>query len=1609
MRPFKTLLTRTIKLAICGLLMVSGAQAAEKISLNQIGAAKIDVTPDYPIRLNGYGGRQKESEGIDQRLFAKALAVGSDKDGPAILVTVDNLAVPAYLRAEVVSRLAQKAHIRDERFTICSTHTHTAPMLHNVCPTIFGFDIPPEQQERIDRYTRELTDKIEQVALEALKSRAAGTLSWGQTDVGFATNRRTKGGPVDHDLPVLVARDKKGNVRAILVSYACHCTTLSDAPNYICGDWAGYAQEYLERDFPGAIALVALGCAGDANPAPRTGLELAKQHGQEMTSAVQALLSHPLVPLHQRLECRSKTIALPFDTIPGREEWEKRAQSQNHWIAYHAKKNLARLDRGEKLPTELPYQVQTWVFGEQLGMVFLPGEVVVDYSLRLKREYDAPRLWVTAYANDEPCYIPSRRIWNEGGYEGGDAMIYYDRPTRLSEGTEDLIMAAVHDLLPAAFISKNQTKQGGTATSIVESSEFPPPLSARESLAAMTTKPGLEIELVAAEPLIVDPVAIDWGPGGKLWVVEMRDYPMGMDGHWKPGSRIKYLESTHKDGKYDKATVFLDNLPFATGVTAWRKGVLVCTAPDILYAEDTNGDGSADVVKKLFTGFYTDNYQARVNSLGLGLDNWIYGANGLLGGTIHGVSGAESGNPIVVDIRGRDFRMDPDTGAFEPASGLTQQGRVRDDWGNWFGCDNSTIAWHYPLPDQYIRRNPYVPAPSPRVSIAAGDDPNLLHPRSRTLERFNDPQSANRVTSGCGLGIYRDDFLGQEFLGNAFLCEPVHNLVHRLILTPNGETFAGRRAADEQQTEFLASRDNWFRPVQARTGPDGALYVVDMYRFVIEHPRWIPADRLAKLDVRAGDDKGRIYRVYPKGKKLRPIPDLNEKAADKLIAALDTPNGTERDRIHLALLHRVQATGSARSEQKKRLEELALKSQRPAVRLQALCVLDGLHELAPPVLESALADSNPAVRANAIRLSEAVINSNAAIASSVLKLLDDNDPSVRLQLAFSLAELNDDRATSALGKLAIGAQDDVWLGAAVLSSATRHPEEILRMVMSSDAKQRGRTEVINQLIATAAGQGNTESISQIVALIVPSTVHDPEPWRLAALNSLLDALERKHIQPGAPGFFDKGDAKNRLNQLFDWATRMASDSTAADSTRELAIHLLGRRADRVEEDLKTLVNLVHSSASAPVKNAAFDKLKRNPSLQVSTLLLADWKTATPSFRQPSIEVLLARDEWRSDLMNALESGLVARSEISPANRQRLLKDSRSQIQQRAQALWQESGSNSRAAVLTKYQSVTTMTGDSARGSGIFGNTCATCHFLRGQGFNVGPNLAPLSDKSPSDFLTAILDPNAAVEPRFVAYNIETKDRRSLSGIVSAETATTLTLVQAGGAQEKLLRNDIQEIHASGLSLMPEGLEQNLSPQDLADLIAFLKTSPRAFGSASPEQAEAAKKAFLAVGINGLARVISAFDKLPYGSWMGQLPMPYCRQTDGTAKVVWETEPAPGDLKADARQQFRLPVAMGLISAPSGKFELRLNGKLLLNFDVALTDQSWQSAESQARMNYTVMENNSEDSNGVLLIEVPGSLLEPGKPARFEVLGSRTDSQRWFGIYEVVPPNAAAKR
>ena len=571
----------------------------------------------------------------------------------------------------------------------------------------------------------------------------------------------------------------------------------------------------------------------------------------------------------------------------------------------------------------------------------------------------------------------------------------------------------------------------------------PSPESPLESLDCIRVPPGFRVEIVAAEPLIESPVAFEWGADGKLWVVEMRDYPGGPGTRGRPsvappveqtplpnplpasrgegigrsqGGRIVFLEDTKGDGVYDKATVFLDGLSYPNGICPWRKGVIVSAGGEIFYAYSTNSDGKADVRKTILTGFTLGNPQHRVNGFDYGLDNWLYAANGDSGGRIR--SFASNG---VTFMGGCDLRFRPDTGEFDLQAGTSQYGRHRDDWGNWFGNHNVTWLWHYYLPLQYLRRNQHLFVHDLKQDTAKYPHARLAFPISPPMPRFNEPADTNQVTAGCSPMPYRDDLFGPDFSHSVFICEPAHNLIHREVLEPDGVSFKSHRAGSagsfgEQTNEFLSSTDDWFRPVYLKTGPDGALYVADMYRLVIEHPEYIPRRMQDMYDLRAGHDKGRIYRIYPAQAKLRPIPRLDKLRTGKLAAALDSPNGWQRDTAQRLL---VQARDKAAIAP---LGKLVRSSDRPKARLQALCTLDGLNALTAKVVLQGLRDPHPGVCEQAVRLSEGFLKKPEpppVLTEQLLKMADAPEIRVRYQLALSLGEWNDPRAGQALARLAL--------------------------------------------------------------------------------------------------------------------------------------------------------------------------------------------------------------------------------------------------------------------------------------------------------------------------------------------------------------------------------------------------------------------------------------------------------------------------------------------------------------------------------------------------------------------------------------------------------------
>lgn len=930
-----------------------------------------------------------------------------------------------------------------------------------------------------------------------------------------------------------------------------------------------------------------------------------------------------------------------------------------------------------------------------------------------------------------------------------------------------------------------------------------------ESLASISVPPGLEVELVASEPMVKDPIDLAWDAAGRLWVVEMADYPAGVDGLGTPGGRIRVLESTRGDGRFDRMTLFAEGLSFPTSVLPWRNGVIVTAVPHILFLEDTDGDGRADRTTRLFSGTAEGNQQHIANGLQWSLDGWVHLGNGNSGGK---VTSPQSPRPL--ELGQRDFRIRPATGAVELVTGQTQVGRNRDDWGNWFGCNNSNPIWHYALEERYVRRNPHFSPPNATVNVAAIPGASRVYPRSTTFARFNDPQGFNHFTSACGVMIYRDDWLGTPYAGNVFVCEPVHNLVHREILRPLGATFRSERAPTEQASEFFASTDNWSRFTAARAGPDGALYMVDMYRLVIEHPKWIPDAWQKEIgNLRAGDDAGRIYRVKPKGATLRPVPRLDRADARALAASLQSPSGVVRD------LAQQQLTWRGAGDAVAAIASVAADATLPAARAQAIWTLHTTDKLTPAVVARALRDPHPGVRQQAVRLSEEWVERAPELLGDVARLAEDPDPAVRRQVGYTLGEWRVPAAGVALARL-LQKDDDRWVRAAAMSSALPHADTLIAEIGAT----AGADSPLLIEIATA-----TENARGLAALLKAIAAPRPEAGaerQLTTLGLLLDWLQKNNrtlAQLETLGGASLAPAVAAVDAVFATARRVGADAAAPGPERLAAVRVLGRGRTLQTEDMQQLLELLAPTSPIELQLAAIASLGRINRSAVPERMLERWNGSSSRVRAAMLDLCLSRPAWAQVLLDRAEASREMLAQIDASRRAALMQHGNVKLAERATALFAAGIDVNRQAVIERYATaLAARTGDPQRGAGVFAAACSACHvFGSVAGRRVGPDLATVKDRSAPYLLTHILDPNRAVEDRYVLYTVTTQDGRAVSGMLGNESGNSLTLIGLDGAEQSLLRSEVRSLVSGQRSLMPDGLEGAIDEQGMTDLIAFL--------------------------------------------------------------------------------------------------------------------------------------------------------------------------------------------
>jgi putative membrane-bound dehydrogenase-like protein len=961
------------------------------------------------------------------------------------------------------------------------------------------------------------------------------------------------------------------------------------------------------------------------------------------------------------------------------------------------------------------------------------------------------------------------------------------------------------------------------------------PLSPREECATFRLPKGFHAELVACEPDVVDPVAMAFDEDGRLYVAEMRGYPNAgvATGNISSG-RIKRLEDRDGDGYYETATVFADGLRFPTGLTPWRGGLLVANAPDLLYLEDTTGSGKADRRRTLYTGFSLTNIQQLLNSLQWGLDNYVYACAGFDGGTIRSLEKPEA---PTVTLRGRGIRFHPSIpGSLEPTSGGGQYGLAPDDYGRWFTATNNQHLRHIVLPDHYLRRNPSLQAGAVTIDIPDHEaackvfriSPFEAWRVERTARRANFPTPervpGGYVTSACSPIIYAADAFPPDYRGNAFVCDPANNLIHRDVLVPNGATFTARRG--DEGCEFLASTDNWFRPVCLTLGPDGAIYVLDFYREVIETPLSLPDDIKKRLFLESSG-RGRIWRIAAEapGPKRAQAPRLSKATANELVARLADPNLWWRLTAQRLLVERQERAATAS------LKELARAAKLAPGRVHAMRTLEGLNSLDDELVAQALRDADLGVREQALQMAESRLTGSAAVRSVVAALAADPSARVRFQLAFTLGAANAPELLAARTKVARHDSADPWIGMAVLSSshgsATALFESLAADKHFTDCAAPECLQLLARLARLAGAEASDAELARLLTLLAASG-QAADAWQFVLLEGLGEGLRggaRTATQLWEQPPASLKDALARARPLFARAATIAADEKQSIAERRAAARVL---ASGPFGPAMTAASALLTPQTPPeLQLEAVRMLRPHSRPEVAELLLAPWSSYSPAVRREVTETLFARADRLLRLLEALRSKQVLANQLEPGRIEQLRKHVDGKVRQTALTLLAGNASEDRQAIVASYRSALALEANADRGRQVFRKHCATCHRLESEGHDVGPDLrSAVRDKSGEYLLIAILDPSREVDPRYLNYVVTTKKGQTITGLISADTSSSVTLRRGEGAEDTILRSQIETIEATAKSVMPEGLELQLSRQDVADLIAYLQLATR---------------------------------------------------------------------------------------------------------------------------------------------------------------------------------------
>lgn len=944
-----------------------------------------------------------------------------------------------------------------------------------------------------------------------------------------------------------------------------------------------------------------------------------------------------------------------------------------------------------------------------------------------------------------------------------------------------------------------------------ESSDNSRDHSPAETAAQLVVRDGFSVHLAASEPDVIDPVSAAWSDDGKLWLVEMPDYPTPKPGQTELHGRIRVLSNRDAEGRFQTITTFVEGLDFATGVLPWRNGVIVTTAGQILFLQDTDGDGRSDSQEIWFEGFTLGNEQLRANHPRLGPDGFVYVAGGLQGGQIAAVSKRFDVSPEPISLQNRDFYFDPHGGEWGTGSGKSQFGLTIDDFNRRIGCSNRNPAIESTLPKDLIDRDSYLNDADGIADAGLAGFESAVSPISKAWTTSN--LHAGQFSAACGVFApgWKDDS-GQEWL---LVCEPTGSLVQRQSMQLVDGNWKSIR--EDEPTEWLACTDDWFRAVDIVPDFAGGVLVIDMSRAVIEHPHWAPPELQNRPDTWDGNDQGRIWLISA-GEGVPPVHcvDSDEAALeaitadDQLLRNLASSywygHYTPESLPSVAMIDALAAS-------------LSNATTRPSGAARIAWLLNRWGQLTPEQLDEMAANTDDRLRAMAVGMRE-LNRPDGKLLWSVRKLAERlGDPALLVR-------------QSALQAIAVSIQH------------ADMTEDVVAALLKI-AREDGRHSRIEKLLVSLPGDCAFEilDVGFDSSPEVPVAVMEGWMLRAAVQSPERCATELATWIDKHPNIVESDrDAELAMHSAAAWLAGLANRQLAGNELRVLrtainpiAISILANdscnvstRLDAVEwcrtlhplpMEIRQLIESVNPPA---LRAAAYRVLMPLDTAWCQEYVVQHASEIPPSDRAAIIASAQQQTATALWLVEMVAQEKLPRTYVDPAAMDWFRNHADTQISDLGKQTFAPPGDV--AAAMVEYAAALEPieTADVVAGKALFAQHCASCHQIDGVGHVVGPDISDSRDKRPDALLAAILDPNAGIDASYVTYSVLTLDGEAITGLLAGESSDTVTLQLADGQTRRIDRDEIEIVRPSNVSLMPSGLQRVVSVEQMRDLIGYLK-------------------------------------------------------------------------------------------------------------------------------------------------------------------------------------------